>query len=296
MRRPRVGTEPRLHTQTKQETQSCFLLKKSVFPKICSMRSSEDSGWWVGDTGPRASGRPAGGHAAHCRGAKPLPTPKPGLGTRPPRGGPRRPEPSPPRGPPGPRRRLSRRSPSRAARVFFSSTFRRTSPRNMMGCKRQRGDLLGGAAAAAHQTRPACTPQLHGLVLRPPEKYLGNSEQAGPGLVTPLPSASRSHLSSHGHTWSVPCTGSAHYHSPFDMCRSRRVKSSKLPGPMLGREPLAAAAWGVGGGRRVVRKQPSYDPDSTETHVGAPQAASAPGSKFPLGLQTAQGDPILSTP
>ena len=44
---------------------------------------------------------------------------------------------SPPRGPPGPRRRLSRRSPSRAARVFFSSTFRRTSPLNMMGCRNQ---------------------------------------------------------------------------------------------------------------------------------------------------------------
>ena len=66
-----------------------------------------------------------------------LPTPNPGFCTMPPQGGPHMPPPSPPRGPPGPRRRLSRRSPSRAARVFFSSTFRRTSPLNMMGCKNQ---------------------------------------------------------------------------------------------------------------------------------------------------------------
>lgn len=75
--------------------------------------------------------------AIHCRGAIPLPTPNPGFCTMPPRGGPLMPPPSPPRGPPGPRRRFSRRSPSRAARVFFSSTLSRTSPLNMMGCKSQ---------------------------------------------------------------------------------------------------------------------------------------------------------------
>lgn len=47
-----------------------------------------------------------------------------------------------PMGPRGPRRPsdgplVSR---SRAALVFFSSTFSRTSPRNMMGCRRERGE------------------------------------------------------------------------------------------------------------------------------------------------------------
>ncbi len=37
------------------------------------------------------------------------------------------------RGPPGPLGRMSRLSPSRAERVFFSSTFSRTSPRSLMG-------------------------------------------------------------------------------------------------------------------------------------------------------------------
>ena len=73
-----------------------------------------------------------------------LPTPNPGFCTMPPRGGPLIPPPSPPRGPPGPRRQLSWRSPSRAARVFFSSTFRRTSPLNMMGCKNQGEQIYRG--------------------------------------------------------------------------------------------------------------------------------------------------------
>lgn len=78
------------------------------------------------------------GQAIHCLGVViPLPTPKPGFCTMPPRGGPLIPPLGPPRGPPGPRRRLSLRSPSLAARVFFSSTFRRTVPRNMMGCEEQ---------------------------------------------------------------------------------------------------------------------------------------------------------------
>lgn len=53
-------------------------------------------------------------------------------------GGPRGPPPPPirslgPPGPPGPRGLMSRLSPSLADRVFFSSTFRRTSPLNLMG-------------------------------------------------------------------------------------------------------------------------------------------------------------------
>lgn len=80
----------------------------------------------------------------------PLPEPVPSLGAMPPRGG----GPLPSRSriiplgtklrePPAPRslRLMSRRSSplrisrSRAALVFFSSTFRRTSFRNMMGCR-----------------------------------------------------------------------------------------------------------------------------------------------------------------
>lgn len=84
---------------------------------------------------------------------EPLPEPMPGLGAMPPRGGgplPSRsrinPLPMTPREPPGPRslRLMSRRSSppprvsrSRTALVFFSSTLRRTSPRNMMGCREQ---------------------------------------------------------------------------------------------------------------------------------------------------------------
>lgn len=40
------------------------------------------------------------------------------------------------RGPPGPLGRMCL-SPSRAERVFFSSTFRRTSPRSLMGYNTQ---------------------------------------------------------------------------------------------------------------------------------------------------------------
>lgn len=85
---------------------------------------------------------------------EPLPEPMPGLGAMPPRDGgplPSRsriiPLPTTPREPPGPLslRLMSRRSSppprvsrSRTALVFFSSTFRRTSPRNMMGCKENR--------------------------------------------------------------------------------------------------------------------------------------------------------------
>lgn len=84
---------------------------------------------------------------------EPRPEPMPGLGAMPPRGGgplPSRsriiPLPTMPREPPGPRslRLMSRRSSpprvsrSRTALVFFSSTFRRTSPRNMMGCRKKR--------------------------------------------------------------------------------------------------------------------------------------------------------------
>lgn len=84
----------------------------------------------------------------------PRPEPMPGLGAMPPRGGgplPSRsriiPLPTMPREPPGPRslRLMSRRSSpplrvsrSRTALVFFSSTFRRTSPRNMMGCREKK--------------------------------------------------------------------------------------------------------------------------------------------------------------
>lgn len=81
---------------------------------------------------------------------EPLPEPMPGLGAMPPRDGgplPSRsriiPLPMMPRDPPGPRslRLMSRRSSpppprvsrSRTALVFFSSTFSRTSPRNIMG-------------------------------------------------------------------------------------------------------------------------------------------------------------------
>lgn len=82
---------------------------------------------------------------------EPRPEPMPGLGAMPPLGGgplPSRsriiPLPTMPREPPGPLslRLMSRRSSppprvsrSRTALVFFSSTFRRTSPRNMMGCR-----------------------------------------------------------------------------------------------------------------------------------------------------------------
>lgn len=85
---------------------------------------------------------------------EPRPEPMPGFGAMPPRGGgplPSRsrsiPLPMMPLEPPGPRslRLISRRSSpplrvsrSRTALVFFSSTFRRTSPRNMMGCKEER--------------------------------------------------------------------------------------------------------------------------------------------------------------
>ena len=84
---------------------------------------------------------------------EPLPEPMPGFGAMPPRGGgplPSRsriiPLPTMLREPPGPRslRLMSRRSSpprvsrSRTALVFFSSTFSRTSPRNMMGCKEKR--------------------------------------------------------------------------------------------------------------------------------------------------------------
>lgn len=81
---------------------------------------------------------------------EPLPEPMPGLGAMPPRGGgplPSRiiPLPTTPREPPAPRslRLMSRRSSpprvsrSRTALVFFSSTFRRTSLRNMMGCRKK---------------------------------------------------------------------------------------------------------------------------------------------------------------
>lgn len=84
---------------------------------------------------------------------EPLPGPMLGLGAMAPRGGPLPsrsliiPGPTTPRGPPAPRslRLMSRRSSprisrSRTALVFFSSTFRRTSPRNMMGC-RERQEL-----------------------------------------------------------------------------------------------------------------------------------------------------------
>lgn len=77
---------------------------------------------------------------------EPLPEPMPGLGAMPPRGGgplPSRiiPLPTMPLDPPEPRslRLMSRRSSpprvslSRTALVFFSSTFRRTSPRNIIG-------------------------------------------------------------------------------------------------------------------------------------------------------------------
>lgn len=79
---------------------------------------------------------------------EPLPEPMPGLGAMPPRGGgplPSRiiPLPTMPLEPPEPRslRLMSRRSSpprvslSRTALVFFSSTFRRTSPRNIIGCR-----------------------------------------------------------------------------------------------------------------------------------------------------------------
>lgn len=85
---------------------------------------------------------------------EPRPEPIPGFGAMLPRGGgplPSRsrsiPLPMMPLEPPGPRslRLMSRRSSpplrvsrSRTALVFFSSTFRRTSPRNMMGCKEER--------------------------------------------------------------------------------------------------------------------------------------------------------------
>ena len=79
----------------------------------------------------------------------PLPRPEPSFCAMPPLGGGPRPSrsrimppPTIPRGPPGPLslRRISLRSSppprvslSRAALVFFSSTFKRTSPRNIMG-------------------------------------------------------------------------------------------------------------------------------------------------------------------
>lgn len=96
---------------------------------------------------------------------EPRPEPIPGLGAMPPRGGgplPSRsriiPLPTMPREPPGPRslRLMSRRSSvpprvsrSRTALVFFSSTFRRTSPRNMMGC-REKSKVTTGETQTEH--------------------------------------------------------------------------------------------------------------------------------------------------
>ncbi|EDL05273.1 mCG145900, partial [Mus musculus] len=84
----------------------------------------------------------------------PVPLPEPSFCVMPPRGGgplPSRsriiPPPTIPRGPPGPRslRLISLRSSppplvsrSLAALVFFSSTFKRTSPRNIIGFKTEK--------------------------------------------------------------------------------------------------------------------------------------------------------------
>lgn len=75
------------------------------------------------------------------------------------------------RGPPGPLGRMSRLSPSRAERVFFSSTFSRTSPRSLMGYgikkrsfsrSRISQNILHRTMSDSH-TYPTAEDLLHGL-------------------------------------------------------------------------------------------------------------------------------------
>lgn len=152
MSHSKAKREPKKKQKQKQKTQICFEHEDFCFV------SENGWGWktryYFHCGGQRSSQRRWVVKRPSPWPPEPRPEPMPGFGAMPPRGGgplPSRsrsiPLPMMPLEPPGPRslRLISRRSSpplrvsrSRTALVFFSSTFRRTSPRNMMGCKEER--------------------------------------------------------------------------------------------------------------------------------------------------------------